>query len=77
MEFFANLAYGVSLGSFPMIAIVGFATYLVIFVTILLGSGKRWSRWLRRVPMRVHGGLGILALILATLHLLMGLSSYV
>ena len=77
MDFFANLAYGVSLGPFPMIALVGFVTYFVFFTTILLVTGKRWSKRLRRVPVRVHRGLGILALILATLHLLMGLSSYV
>ncbi|MBE0636140.1 hypothetical protein IH601_09095 [Candidatus Bipolaricaulota bacterium] len=77
MKLFADLAYGTNLGPFPMIAWVGFFTYAVILAAALLAAGRKWSKHLRRVPPRVHRILGILALILATLHLLMGVSAYV
>lgn len=80
MDFFgglAYLAYDVTVGAFPMIAIVGFFTYGLIFVTAFLVSAKRYSKHLRRVPVRVHRWMGITALLTATLHLLMGVSVYV
>jgi len=77
MQFFRNLAYGTYLGPFPMIAIVGFVTYALLATTALMVSAKRWSKRLRRIPVRVHRWMAILALLLATLHLLMGVSSYV
>ena len=72
-----DLAYGTSLGPFPMIAWVGFLTYAVILTASFLAAGRRWSARLRRVPLRVHKALGILSVIVATLHLLMGVSAYI
>ena len=77
MGFFRDFAYVMHLGPFPMIALVGFLTYTLILATAILASGKRWSRRLRRVPVKVHRAMGILAILLATLHLLMGVSTYV
>ena len=77
MGFFRSLAYDVYLGPLPMIAIVGFVTYSVFATTAILVSAKRWSRRLRRVSVKVHRWMAIAALLLATLHLLMGLSVYV
>ncbi|MBU0595429.1 hypothetical protein KJ567_01930 [Candidatus Bipolaricaulota bacterium] len=80
MDFFgalAYMAYDIDVGAFPMIAIVGFATYTLMLSTAFMVSAKRWSVRLRRVPVRVHRWMGITALFLATLHLLMGLSTYV
>ncbi|MFC2082035.1 hypothetical protein ACFLR0_02510 [Candidatus Bipolaricaulota bacterium] len=77
MGVFRGLAYDTYMGAFPMIAIVGFFTYGLIFFTALLVSAKRYSKRLRRVPVRVHRWMGITALLLATLHLLMGVSTYV
>jgi len=77
MGFFRGLAYDVYVGAFPMIAIVGFATYGVILLTAGMVSAKRYSKRLRRVPVKVHRWMGIMALLLATLHLLMGVSTYV
>lgn len=76
MGFFRDLAYGTYIGPFPMIALVGFATYSVIVATAIMASGKRWSKCLRRVPVKVHRVMGGLAIVLATLHLLMGLALY-
>ena len=77
MGFFRDLAYGTYVGPLPMIAIIGFVTYFVIVSSAIMASGKRRFRTLRRVPVRVHRWMGILAVLLATLHLLMGLSAYV
>ena len=77
MSFFADLAYGTYLGSLPMIAVIGLLTYVIILATAILASGKKWSKRLRRVPVKVHRAMGGLAIVLATLHLLMGISLYV
>ena len=77
MRLFSDLAYGTYLGPLPMIAVVGFVTYALFLTTAILVSAKRWSARLRRVPVRVHRWMGIVAITLATLHLLMGLSNYV
>lgn len=77
MSFFRDLAYGTSLGPFPMIAVIGFATYAIILTTAILGLGKRWSKKLRRAPFKVHRRMGFISILLATIHLLMGVSAYV
>ena len=77
MRVFADFAYGFYIGPLPMIAVVGFVTYTLFLATAALVSAKRWSARLRRVPVRVHRWMAIVAVLLATLHLLMGLSSYV
>ena len=77
MTFLGNLAYGAYLGPCPIIAIVGFLAYTNILAAAILASGKLWSKRLRHVPVKVHRGLGVLAILLATLHLLMGVSAYV
>ena len=77
MRVFSDLAYGVYVGPLPMIALVGLVTYGLFLTTAALVSAKRWSVRLRRVPVRVHRWMAIGALVLATLHLLMGLSNYV
>lgn len=76
MSFFADLAYGTHLGPFPLIAVVGFATYTLILITAVVASGRKWSKRLRRVPVKVHRALASLAILLATLHMVMGISSY-
>lgn len=77
MSFFSDLAYGAYVGPLPMIAVIGFVTYALILSASILASGKRWSRRIRRVPVSVHRGVGIVAVLFATLHLLMGVSLYV
>ena len=77
MSFFRDLAFGTYLGPFPMIALVGIATYATILAAAILALGKKWSKCLRRVPFKVHRRMGILAILFATLHLVMGISAYV
>ena len=77
MSFLRSLAYDYSLGGFPLVVLVGFATYALFAATAAMVGFKRSSRRLRRIPVRVHRSLAIAALLLATVHLLMGLSVYV
>ena len=77
MGFLREFAYSYHLGPFPAIAIVGFATYAVFLVTAVLVSLKRSVPSLRRIPVKVHRMLAIAALLLATFHLLLGISIYV
>ena len=77
MTFLSNFAYGAYLGPFPIIAIVGFLSYTSIVATAILASGWSRSKRPRRVPVRVHRAMGLLAILLATLHLLIGVSAYV
>ncbi len=77
MGYLRDLAFGTHFGPFPLIALVGLVAYSLILVTAILTLGKRWSKRLRRVPLKVHRRMGILAIVLATLHLLMGVSAYV
>ncbi|MDD4903890.1 MAG: hypothetical protein PHV11_03480 [Candidatus Bipolaricaulis sp.] len=76
MDFLRSVAYGTAWGPFPVVVWVGFATYFLLLVTAALASLKRHVKPLRRVPVSVHRGLGILTALLATFHLLLGLSAY-
>ncbi len=77
MSLFQDLAYAVFLGPFPLVAVMGFVTYGLVVAAAVMASGKKWSRLLRRVPVRVHRLIGILAVVSGTAHLLMGVSLYV
>lgn len=76
MQLLSDWAYNVKLGAFPVIAIVGFATYGLILITALSMLAKRWSKRLRRLPVKVHRRLALAAVLLATFHLLLGLATY-
>ena len=77
MGWLRDFAYGSYLGPFPMMAIVGFVTYTLFLITAVLVSLKRSIPALRRIPVKVHRGLAIVALLFATFHLLLGIASYV
>ncbi|MGD9675058.1 MAG: hypothetical protein AB7V19_00030 [Candidatus Bipolaricaulia bacterium] len=76
MDFLRSVAYAATWGPFPVVVWVGFATYVLLLVTAALAGLKRQVRPLRRIPVSVHRGLGILTALLATFHLLLGLSAY-
>ncbi len=77
MGFFSDLAYGYSVGRLPMIAVVGFITYGLFLVAALVMVLRRVNRRFLRVSFKLHRWIAYVALLAATLHLLMGLSSYV
>lgn len=77
MEIFRDLASAAYLGPFPLVALMGFATYATLLITAVIGLGRRRSKLLRRLPLKTHRWMGLLTVALGTVHLLMGLSYYV
>jgi DMSO/TMAO reductase YedYZ heme-binding membrane subunit len=75
MDILRSWAYAVSVGGFPLIALIGFSTHALFLTTSILVSAERWSARFRRVPVRVHRWMGIVAIALATFHLVMGCRS--
>jgi len=70
-------AYGVRLGAFPLIAIVGFATYGLFGLAALTMIARRWNRSFTRLAFKLHRWLACAGILLATFHLLLGVSIYV
>lgn len=77
MDTLAHWAYGIHLGRIPLIAVIGFVTYGLMAVGVLLFVAKRWSRKLIRPAFKLHRRIGYTVLALATFHLLLGVSVYV
>jgi hypothetical protein len=77
VDFIRNLAYGHTLGPFPVVAWVGLATYALFLSAAALAFLKRWSKRMRRIPLKVHRRVAYAAIILAAIHLVFALSIYV
>ncbi len=77
MGLLSDLAYGTTVGPLPMIAVVGFITYGLFLAAALAMVARRWSKRFARRAFKLHRWIAYAALLVATLHLLMGLSSYV
>lgn len=76
MDTLAGWAYGITWGPFPLVVLLGFLTYALFGATAVLVSLKRYIRPLRRVSIKVHRWLAIIALVIAAVHLVFGLSAY-
>ena len=77
MTLLSDFAYGIYAGPLPMMAVVGFVTYGLFLLAAGFMISKRWFKGFARRAFRLHRWLAATALVLATLHLLMGLSAYV
>jgi len=77
MEALRSFGYGTSLGPFPVVVWFGFVTLVLLLLTAGLAGLKKQIPALRRVSVRVHRGLAMMALVLGLFHLLLGLSAYV
>ncbi len=77
MKLLSDLAYGTYVGPLPMIAVVGFVTYGLFLTAALVMAVKRWNKRFARRAFKLHRWIAYAALLVATLHLLMGLSGYV
>jgi hypothetical protein len=75
LDTLAGIAYR-SLGSIPVIAVVGFVTYGLFLVTALAVMIRPIRKRLGRRGLRVHRALAVLAFLIATFHMLLGLSAY-
>ena len=76
MNVLRDWAHGVRVGAFPLIAIVGLATYGLILLGVLMMIIRRWSKRFLRPSFKLHRWVGYAALAVATFHLLLGLSLY-
>ena len=72
-----SVGFGTALGPFPVVVWIGLITYFLLLVTFTLAGLKRYVKPLRRVPVSVHRGFAIATALVATFHLLLGLSAYV
>ena len=77
MQTLADWAYGVEIGRFPLIAVVGFVTYGLILIGVATMVARRWSKRFLRLTFKAHRWIGYAALVAATFHLLLGVSIYV
>ena len=77
MSFLREFAYGSYVGSFPMMAVVGFITYALAILTASLAVARRRFRLVRRLPLNLHRWLGLLTILVGTFHLLLGVATYV
>ena len=77
MSVFADFAYGIYVGPLPMIAVVGFVTYGLFLIAALAMAARRWNKRFARQAFKLHRWIAYAGLLAATLHLLMGLSTYV
>jgi hypothetical protein len=72
MKTLADVAYTTFLGK-PLIFYLGLATYALFLATAVLVSVRRKKR---RLPLKAHRGMAIVAVVLATAHGLLSLSVY-
>jgi len=77
MQTLADWAYGVQVGRLPLIAVVGFVTYGIFGLAALAMISRRWSKSFTRLAFKLHRWLAYAGFLLATFHLLLGLSLYV
>jgi len=77
MRLLSDLAYGYYVGPLPMIAVVGFVAYGLFLIAALVMAARRWNKRFARRAFRLHRWIAYAGLLVATLHLLMGLSTYV
>jgi len=77
MDTLSTWAYSVQLGAFPLIAIVGLATYAAFLLAALVMIVGRRISAIRRRAFRSHRWIAYVGLLLGTFHLLLGLSLYV
>lgn len=77
MEALRSFGYGTSLGPFPVVVWLGFATLLLLLLTAGIAGLKKQIPVLRRVPVRIHRMVAVIGLVVALFHLLLGLSVYV
>jgi len=77
MRFLSDLAYGAHFGPFPTIAVVGFVAYGLFVAAALVMLTRRWIRRFARTAFKLHRAIAGAGLLVATFHLLMGLSLHV
>ena len=75
MHTLARWAYTSFLGH-PVVFYLGLLTYTLVLITALVAVLRTKVPRLRRIPVKLHRRLALVAVVLATLHGLLTLSSY-
>lgn len=77
MDALRSFGYGSSLGPFPVVVWFGLVGLLLLVVAAASAGMKKHVPFLRRVSVRAHRLIATVGLLLAIVHLLMGLSIYI
>ncbi len=71
-----DFGYGVSLGPFPVVVWVGLAALVFMILAAGIAGLKKQVPALRKVSVRAHRAMAVTGVLLALVHLVLGLSSY-
>jgi len=77
MQTLSNWAYGIQWGQLPLIAVVGFVTYGLFGLAGLAMASRRWIKGFTKTAFKLHRWLAYAGFVVATFHLLLGVSMYV
>jgi hypothetical protein len=77
MRLLSQLAYSHYIGPLPMIAVVGLVAYGLFLIAALVMAARRINRRFARTSFVLHRWFAGAGLLVATFHLLLGLSAYV
>jgi hypothetical protein len=76
MDALRSFGYGMSLGPFPVVVWFGFAAMVLFLAAAGIASLKKQVPLFRRVSVRVHRAMAVVALLLALVHLALALTTY-
>jgi hypothetical protein len=77
MNALREFGYGLSLGPFPVVVWFGLAALLLMVLAAGIAGLKKQVPALRKVSVRTHRAMAVAGIVLALVHLVLGLSSYV
>ncbi len=76
MKALQSFGYGTSLGPFPVVVWFGLAALLLMIVAATIAGLKKQVPAFRKVSVRAHRALAGAGIVLALVHLVLGLSTY-
>jgi hypothetical protein len=77
MDALRDFGYGNSLGPFPVVVWFGFAALALLLAAAIIVGLKKQVPVFRRVSVRAHRAMAVIALLLALVHLVLALTTYV
>jgi hypothetical protein len=77
MEALRQFGYAMLLGPFPVVVWFGFTALVLFLAAASIASLKKQVPLFRRVSVRVHRAMAVVALLLALFHLLLALTTYI
>lgn len=77
MNALREFGYGHNLGPLPMVVWIGLLALLLMILAAGIAGLKKQVPVFRKVSVRVHRWIAIVGILLALLHLAIGLSTYI